>query len=1210
MIDFTQLEHVFEKNSSELNDLFYSILENIEKILKVEPINNNIQISFINKRLESQFDSNFFALDINYNIERNKLTIEFYRNSKFLNFIMLREAYNCFIPVNLREIESVQIVVNQLLLNDLSFASNHSDWKSLFRKTLKTYDSISTGFSKMVEFNRIQSILNLERFGEVSLRLRRFFFYYIRNYSQLISPNLDIFNFLLSKKFLSLSLNLMRNDEIVETIRIITLFFYKYKNFHNLNEFMKYFRKLKENKEISTDLSQRKFSKFFSWLKNTSLIAPTYQLNWRAINIELISVFLTFNPSIQLPILFEFIKQLPFFISPKISRDGFSVEVFGYFVIPEIYLRDLKDFLVACEDLGYLIDKKVIILDKYYHISNLNNLKEFNIGKKLINPLLRESIEKNIIQFEINYSATVSEFKLNPLSFLILDRIRFFSSQGFGFENRRNIINIIKNDLINEIEKQNSFIKKFKDILIKFSKNSRLKNNFFRFLERNRKYSFFYIKNLLIQVNKYLEVIEKSDIKPTENLNIDLKLMNLEDYDLFERGSLLSNKFFKRFIKKEINPLSLESKEKLEKKREHLALYEEIFRLADNLKIFSTNSLQILINNKNNEIQRIYKTKKRKIDNSFNQEYIYNIKMKDIDKMIRDFLAYKPPIIKPILINTVINPDMENYFPQLILENTNSTKSILEELKKYFPRIIFYEGNDLYTNKDVIYVELSVKKLKPEYLRSFYSIIFNLFGKELIFMKPYYWGGLITAVSSKNFYDFENNTYFYTHDLFEELKKYMKNLFGRKKPDINIIENEREALLWSNEDDLNKFILDIEKSDSRKNINYKFENLSKILTLNQNLDRFILNSEYFRKISKKFFYQNYVDSIKVNPSYYQFGLSKYYYYLSPTDMNSIDFKLLLSNNFTNLKFNSSISKSKTFLIEYIFPYQNPNTSYLNWLTKSKKIIREYCIFHLKKLHYISHFNYNLTIEGWELDPNRFKSHIQLVLINKDYKYQIPSVKEFNLGKRDTSKIYGMNSREFKALTELYKRDSLDVKSILGTNRVNLIEKVKYLVKNRLVFPILKLKNIELDQPIFLILPDIERKNTREIIDIFSFFNLVYIYEIEGEFFISGFHEQRRFENGFMIKLYLPKTEIHEFLRIFDKLFNFLNVDHYVILTDLIDGDTLLKNIFNNVDNFEDYNPLKNLKWNNKDKIWMNSKLFDEHFNPIYPDLIKNETEEN
>lgn len=37
-----------------------------------------------------------------------------------------------------------------------------------------------------------------------------------------------------------------------------------------------------------------------------------------------------------------------------------------------------------------------------------------------------------------------------------------------------------------------------------------------------------------------------------------------------------------------------------------------------------------------------------------------------------------------------------------------------------------------------------------------------------------------------------------------------------------------------------------------------------------------------------------------------------------------------------------------------------------------------------------------------------------------------------------------------------------------------------------------------------------------------------------------------------------------------------------------------------------YNPLTNLKWNEKDKIWMNHKLYTEKFEKLYPDLIPQE----
>jgi len=102
--------------------------------------------------------------------------------------------------------------------------------------------------------------------------------------------------------------------------------------------------------------------------------------------------------------------------------------------------------------------------------------------------------------------------------------------------------------------------------------------------------------------------------------------------------------------------------------------------------------------------------------------------------------------------------------------------------------------------------------------------------------------------------------------------------------------------------------------------------------------------------------------------------------------------------------------------------------------------------------------------------------------------------------------------------------------------------------------------------------------------------------------IRGFDKERSFENGFLIELWFPKCELDEFLNVFDLIFQYLEIRHYIILTDLVDGKTLLKSVYGDLDFFKKYNPLLNLKWNDKDKIWMNHKLFTEKMKKIYPDL--------
>ena len=156
-----------------------------------------------------------------------------------------------------------------------------------------------------------------------------------------------------------------------------------------------------------------------------------------------------------------------------------------------------------------------------------------------------------------------------------------------------------------------------------------------------------------------------------------------------------------------------------------------------------------------------------------------------------------------------------------------------------------------------------------------------------------------------------------------------------------------------------------------------------------------------------------------------------------------------------------------------------------------------------------------------------------------------------------------------------------------------------------MFPYLKLKNLNLHNKIYIIIPNIKTENLKLIIKIFNFFNVGFMYLIDGKFFIKGFSTERDFVDGLLIKLILPITDISEFKRIFEKLFTLLKIKRYLILNDMVNGNTLLKSVYSNLDFLTSYNPLKNLNWNKKDKIWMNHKLFTEKFEPIYPDLLKN-----
>jgi len=112
-----------------------------------------------------------------------------------------------------------------------------------------------------------------------------------------------------------------------------------------------------------------------------------------------------------------------------------------------------------------------------------------------------------------------------------------------------------------------------------------------------------------------------------------------------------------------------------------------------------------------------------------------------------------------------------------------------------------------------------------------------------------------------------------------------------------------------------------------------------------------------------------------------------------------------------------------------------------------------------------------------------------------------------------------------------------------------------------------------------------------------------LYEIKGENFIYGFKQEIQFPTGLMIKINFPKCEISEFERLFDLIFEYLEVKNYIILNDLVDGSNLVKTIYGGLDFLKSYNPLKNLERNQHHRRWENPKVFTSKFKPIYPDLV-------
>lgn len=157
---------------------------------------------------------------------------------RFLPVILLREAYYCFIPINLRENETLKIVVNQIIEIDLQEIDIIDDWKSLVREQIVDFDYLSAQFDRIDKFLILQGTESRER-------PIAFFFEYIRRNVQIIDDNKDEFYDNVFKEFVLKTSKSLKNDEIIETIRILIKIFYKVKSYRALLDYQNYFKEFK-----------------------------------------------------------------------------------------------------------------------------------------------------------------------------------------------------------------------------------------------------------------------------------------------------------------------------------------------------------------------------------------------------------------------------------------------------------------------------------------------------------------------------------------------------------------------------------------------------------------------------------------------------------------------------------------------------------------------------------------------------------------------------------------------------------------------------------------------------------------------------------------------------------------------------------------------------------------------------------------------------
>ena len=1188
-----------------INQIFIYLMNELKAYLNLEEVNKKVKIHVVDELSESKdLNTRLYRYGVNRSIIDNTYHINLFKNyRKFFPFLLLQSAYLTFIPNNLKKTKLIDFVINQFVEIDLQEFNVVTEWGLFIRQKYLNYNFLSNQSDKF----RFDKFLELQE-TESSESPKQFFFEYIRRNPNLnFDENLQYFLDKMYDGFMFKSSKNLQSKEITETVRILTKVFYRIKNCDTLEGFCNYFNNFKKQGIIQTDLSLRKFRKNLRWINKYSYITPSYYYDWKAINIAIITCYLKFNPLLEKSKIDKIINQMPFLIMPKLSITNFTVELSAYFVIPSIYIKNLIYMLEKIEQFGYIIKKNCSLAKKYVFSLNLNYFREFYKNGQIINFNNKNYSKDFEIEFTQNYNKDFCKTNLSLLDFLILERIRVFSYIGINFSRKREISNIIKSDYSNFFIGENSLIEELENNLKILIDSPELRRKFLKFLERNQNFGFFYIKDELEKWVNYFQIIEKESKDTRMNNFIQFKEFVekenmhqlIDESGIFDSIDSNSSAFKNLFLD------YLNSSEKYGKEVEKIRIFYEFLKLCSNLKIFSIKSIKKIINDPN-LIIKITKLKKGRLRELKRNNKISNVSNKTINLKIDEFINKDPKIIKPYLIATIWTNSVASYFPQIILKNSSEVRVIINKIKNYFPKSYFYETIDLFSRQEFIFLQLFIPYLNSNEKLAFISILSSIFKENIISYRRYSWDGLLLTFSRKDFYDFYNKEFFYSKDLFSQYFLYIKAILGEELKPFEE-KSVSTVKIWSKKKNMTSLIKKIGQRIYSESISFNIKDIHDLLNFHQNLEKYYMNKEKFEIAKKKKFFKQYVKSIKFFPALQKFGLGQYFLYITPFDLEDIDFKLLFTNTFQKIKHLASIDNTNSFLIKYIFPYKDPNTSYLNWL-RSKNKIREYCIFSIIKISQILHFNNNLSSNGWYLDSNNFSTHVQNNLFNSNYKVQASEVKDFKIGNLSISNFHKPDSFYFKTLLSLYNWHSIDIKKKINTNNKSIFHEIQPLIKQKLIYPYITLKNLDFKEIIHIILLNLKEETIETLKRIFEYFNLAFVYEIEGEYYIHGFSKKKKVNRGLMIKLYLPNCELSEFLRIFEYIFQYLKVEKYLILTDLVNGESLIRSVYGNISFLKKYNPLQNLIWKPRAKKWMNHKLFSKMFEYLYPELIFKEKE--
>jgi len=775
--DYEILEELSnEKGLSQIQYIFDNLISELGGFLNLEPVYQDITIKLdFEDTFTKEVNQSIFDFGVIRALQNNKLTINISKNhNSFLPFILLREAYYCFVDNKASEL--VKICINQILENDLNRLSASKEWKKLIRDSLVNRDFINSQFDKLQKFFKIGA---KEPFDSSI----KFFFKEVRENAILSRDNnIDSFYDLIFEKYSYRTSKSLFNKDIIETLRVLIQVFYQKKVYLNLTDYSNLFRELKQNRALETELSLRKFNENIQWINKCSSIAPSYDTFNSSLDLTVIGAVIGFHPLLEKSKIKMLMEGWPFYQALQFSENSFATTSLVSFVIPKAYLNDLITYFKKLEEYGYIIIKELYRNLKKTTVFNLNYFKDISNTKKIIDPKSKGYEKKcEILSFK-DYDPVPTPYPLTIFDYIVLERASKVSVTGLTFDKRIETLNAIKEDVENELRKETLTNKEFKISVDKIYTSSQLKRSFLRFLDENKVYGFFSLYFQLRRLLTYLELLEKILREHPEITNrfqlqtfLDKGGINIS----IEQYLLIQDKTIKKIIFQEFIPLYFQAKNSFREETERVRSYFNILKACYDLKILNLHKVKTIIED-SKLADDIYQTREKRYQEIFKHVSSYKITNEKIESVIETFVNHDPPMITPFLINTIFTSTFAKYYPELILKDTPESREELGKIRALFPRTLIFETVELFAQKRFIHVLIFCVNFKEKAL--FLSLLCSLFKNTLITMRRYIWRGVTrySTIQPRDFYDFENKQYFYSEDFFKQLLFYSQKIFGKK----------------------------------------------------------------------------------------------------------------------------------------------------------------------------------------------------------------------------------------------------------------------------------------------------------------------------------------------------------------------------------------------------------------------------------------------